>query len=644
MRKPIPARCAVVLCALALLCVRVSAESEPRWFQVQTEHFTVITDGSEKQGLHIAGQLERMQAVFTRLIPTAHSDTGSPIVVLALKNKRDFQSLEPAAYLAKNQLDLAGLFLQTPDKSYILLRLDATGGEHPFSVVYHEYTHYILRHATFIPLWLNEGLAEFYQNTDIDEKQVRFGQPSRDDILFLRQNNLIPLPILLNVDHNSPYYHDEQKGSMFYPEAWALTHFVIINDRLNHTDRLTQYLNAVSVSHDPVAAAQQAFGDLKKLQQSLDTYINHGEYREFLMPTGVSVDEAAFHVDPLSTPDADSIRANVLVANDRTQEAETLIDSVLQSNPDNALAHESKAILALREHDPATARKWYGEAVALHSTSYLAYYNFAVLSMELGSGSEASIEDSLQQSLKLNPNFAAANDALARFYGIHHKNLDDAIHLSVTAVSIEPDNLNYRLNNAQLHVERHELPSALSVLDAAKPYAKSPGELAEIAMRREQIWEYQTALAHQASTASQSAASSTIPSGTTTVSTTVALHNSADSGGATTTASSPSAAADDNPHYPDAPPTGPRHVIRGILHDVHCTYPTILTLAIEGSNKTLSLYTNNMYKVQYGAANFTPAKALQPCTEFEGLRATVTYTDVADKRVDGQIVSISVSK
>ena len=73
-------------------------------------------------------------------------------------------------------------------------------------------------------------LAEFYQNTDIDDKEVHLVQPSAYDIQYLRQNRLVPLTTLLTVDHSSPYYHDEQKGSVFYAESWALTHYLEIND------------------------------------------------------------------------------------------------------------------------------------------------------------------------------------------------------------------------------------------------------------------------------------------------------------------------------------------------------------------------------------------------------------------------------
>ena len=106
------------------------------------------------------------------------------------------------------------------DKNYILLRLDAQG-DHPYATVYHEYTHFMMRNASsWVPLWMSEGLAEFYQNTDIQEKEVLMGQPSAGDLLYLRQNRLLPLTTLLTVDRTSPYYHEEQKGSIFYAESW----------------------------------------------------------------------------------------------------------------------------------------------------------------------------------------------------------------------------------------------------------------------------------------------------------------------------------------------------------------------------------------------------------------------------------------
>ena len=153
---------------LLLVSTRAGARDAPAWVEVRSPHFSVVTDAGEREGRRLADQFERMRWVFQTLFPKANVDPIAPIVVIAVKNQKGMQALEPEAYLAKGQLTIAGLFLRAPDKNYILARTDVEG-EHPYSTVYHEYTHLELG-TEGMPLWLNEGLAEFFQNTDFRDK------------------------------------------------------------------------------------------------------------------------------------------------------------------------------------------------------------------------------------------------------------------------------------------------------------------------------------------------------------------------------------------------------------------------------------------------------------------------------------------
>jgi hypothetical protein len=175
----------LILFSTALSSARDEAEN---WIEVRSQHFSVVTNANEKQGRHVADQFERMRSVFHVQFPKLQIDPPAPIIVLAVEDEKDFRALEPEAYLAKGQLKLAGYFLRAPDKNYILLRLDAEG-DHPYATVYHEYTHLLLaKAAEWLPLWLNEGLAEFYQNTEIREKEVLVGESSAENLGLLRQN------------------------------------------------------------------------------------------------------------------------------------------------------------------------------------------------------------------------------------------------------------------------------------------------------------------------------------------------------------------------------------------------------------------------------------------------------------------------
>jgi Tfp pilus assembly protein PilF len=628
---------------LFLLAEAMSAsgrDSLDHWFEVRSPNFVVLTDSNEKQGLRIASQFERMRAVLHLLMPTASDSAGSPIIVLALKDKKAMQTLEPESYLAKGQIDLAGLFMRAPDKNYILLRLDAQGA-HPFATVYHEYTHYLMRDAgEWLPLWLNEGLAEFFQNTDIQEKEVRVGQASNDDILYLRQNQLMPLTTLFRVDYTSPYYHEEQKGSVFYAESWALTHMISISDAQKGTSRLQDYANLLVRKQDPVTAAQQAFGDLNQLQRSLSTYVSQPRFMEFKINKAIPVNESTFQLRPIPATDANAIRADVLVYNQRTRDAQVLIDEVLRDDPNNALAHETMGFLKFREGDKEAAKKWYGEAVKLDSQSYLAHYYYATMSMGTdGEGKDPVIESSLLACIKLNPNFAPAYDALARYYMRDPTKITEAHLMNVHAIMLEPDNINYRLNAGVVLMNNQRYDDAIAALDAAARAAKTPQDVASVQalLAQARLYKASVAQARQAESQPGSATATTVVTDTRTV--TIA---SSDGSKLVLRPSSP----DDTPKYPTEAPTGPHHVVRGLLRNVHCGYPSILTLNVAqlGRAPAVSLYRNDFRQVEFSATNFTPKGDINPCTDIEGLKAKVEYAEVSDKSVAGQILSVELTK
>ena len=284
----------VLLLPLLAAALGAACDKPENWLEVRSPHFTVVTNANEKAGRRIADQFERMRSVFHVMFPHLSIETGAPIIVLAIKDEKDFRALEPQTYLAKGQLKLGGLFLRAPDKNYVLMRLDAEG-EHPYAVVYHEYTHLLLgKSAEWLPLWLNEGLAEFYENTDIHEKDVALGQPSPGNLELSRENRLLPLATLFTVDTSSPYYHEQNKGSIFYAESWALTHYFHVKDHQQKTFRLTAYAELLAKKVDPVTAATRAFGDLKQLQSDLEGYIRQGTFSYFKLSTSTEVDGTAF--------------------------------------------------------------------------------------------------------------------------------------------------------------------------------------------------------------------------------------------------------------------------------------------------------------------------------------------------------------
>ena len=573
-------RRAVGFILLWAVCCGIGAASPEQWVEARSEHFRLVTNAGDKQARHILDQFERMRWMFQTLFPKANVDPVEPIVVIAAKNSKTFQALEPAAYLAAGQLKLAGLFMSSYDKNYVLLRLDAEFA-HPFASVYHEYTHLQFKsYGEWMPLWLNEGIAEFIQNTDIRNKDVWLGEPSADDILYLRQNRLIPLAVLFKVDKNSPYYHEEQKGSVFYSESWALTHMLEVTDKERGTHRTNDYVKLVSQHVDPLEAAGKAFGDLKKLQDELENYIRGANYKQFILSSAAApIDESSYKVRTVSQTEADAIRGDVLVGVQREPEARALLESVLKADPNSAVAHEAMGDLEFRAGNRAAAQKWFGEAVKLSSDNYFAYFNFANLSLSEGKGwDDPEIERSLWTAVKLNPRFYPASEFLATLLSSQSREAD-----------------------------------AIAVMQDAEKNAASPLDAAKAKRKIAQLEQVQEARKGAPPTDVSAAPSATLVD------------------------------VVEGPKYPTMPADGPKHEIVGMIRDVKCS-SAVIEFRVEGAKAGVSLYNNNYYKLEFSALGFTPEGALQPCSDIEGMKARVQYVESSDKTVDGQVLSIELRK
>lgn len=594
------------------------------WIEVRSQHFAVVTDGGDREGRRIADEFERMRSVFRARFPRMQIDPPAPIIVLAVKDEKGFRALEPEAYLARGQLKLAGLFLRAPDKNYVLLRLDAKGeGEHPYATVYHEYTHMLLsKAAEWLPLWLNEGLAEFYQNTDIRDKDVIVGEPSAEDLALLRQNRLLPLSTLFAVDQKSPYYHEESKGTIFYAESWALTHYLHINDFQLKQHRLNDYVDLLAQKVDPVEAATRAFGDLHQLENMLQVYVGQASFYGFKMNVATDVDDSAFTVQPLTLTQADAVRADFLAYNERTADAHALLDHVLKNDPQNVSAHETMGYLAFREKRLDEAKKWYEQAVQLDSHSCLAHYYFAVMTMNsIEESDDGQVENSLRQAIKLDPSFAPAFDVLGVFLGVRRKNFDEAHMMGLTAVSLDPANIRYRLNVATVLMMSNRGKDAVDVLHAAGKIAKTPEEIQSVdnmLMRAEEFMATREAMAtHQEQMAQDTAE---------------------DSEEEDDDADAPKLARPDT-----FVAKGPHHFLVGVLKNVECKAPH-MDLTVSNSTKSLTLHAENYYKIQFTALNFTPSGNINPCNDLEGRPAKVEYVESADPSVNARVLSIELHK
>ena len=469
------------------------AQTNP-WIEVRTPHFVVVSNGTEEEGRNAALQFERMRAVFQKLFPETNLDTATPALVLAITDRANMERLEPTAYLGRTQSYLAGLFLRWPERDYILVWLNSPG-LHPYSPIYHEYTHFVLhRSGQWMPVWLDEGLAEYFKTTEITEDEIRLGKADARTVTFLEQNRLLPLTTLLAVDQHSPYYHEDDKTSIFYSESWALTHYLKMKDSREGTNHLADYLGYVQSGIDPVTAATKAFGDLDQLQSELQKYVNSQGYAFSRMAGGVDVDTSSFAARNITSQETDLTRADFLAHDGRGTDSRELLDGVLHDEPGNVRALEIMGFSSMREHKFQEARQFCERAIKADDQSFLGHSCFAISAMREGlpktTAEQARIEQSLRAAIRVNSSFAPAYAGLAEYLSIR-ANYDEALTSARKAIQLEPGMVEFRIDEANVLLRMNHVQEGIDSLNFALKLAHAPEEVAAVEAVLQSAKQYQ---------------------------------------------------------------------------------------------------------------------------------------------------------
>ena len=359
------------ICLMLLIPAWTRAAKPSIWIKVHSPNFVVITDGNEKQARKVAYQFEMFRSVLRSFASAKGTETDPPVTIIAAKDEDSLKALEPEANLAKGAAHLTGLFLDGPEKKYVLLRMDASidqDAAEPFETICHEYVHYFTRRLIpHLPLWLSEGLAEFYGNTRFEGKYALVGTASTINLEILQTNPILPLSTLYAVDASSPYYHEENKTSVFYAESWALTHYLMTRDWNQKTDQVRQFVLLLQKDVPMEEAARRTLGDPRAIEDALEAYVRKPAFLVARVNLPGKIDANDFARDPLSEAESLAARGYLLVLVRRYADAETMLTRAIQADPKLAAGYEGMGFLYSVQQKYDEASKWFAQSVEMNS-------------------------------------------------------------------------------------------------------------------------------------------------------------------------------------------------------------------------------------------------------------------------------------
>ncbi len=472
-RKQIAGSCFVLALLTLLFASGSRAEHHETWVEVRSPHFTVLSNAGEHEGRLTAQQFEEIRAMFAQRYPKLRVDWGKPTVIFALKNEDSLKLFLPGYGQDQNAMRLSGLYRLAYDKNYALVRTDVRGiGPFPYHALYHEYTHaYFRLNYRGLPLWLNEGIAEFYGNTKIEGSDVKVGGVDEAQLRLLRENPLVPVSTLVAIDSSSPLYNTRDHSGIFYTESWAIVHYLMFSPDVGDKDVLNKYLANLHESDDPIEAANKSFGDLNALAQKLEAYARQTKFGYQRVPLALKISDKDFAVRNVPFAEGLLAQAGYLLRSSHLPEGLEVLHRVAAIDPNMRGYHTELGYCHLQNGDYQKAIKEFELALAavpkdLNAHLYLA----TALYREFGYTEETTpeIRSHLETVVALNPDFAPAY-AFLSVANIQKPGADNqrALDAATRAARLEPGNLSYYIDIGMVLLADGKFAEARKLADQA---------------------------------------------------------------------------------------------------------------------------------------------------------------------------------
>jgi len=587
-----------------------ASDRNQNWIEIRSPHFLVLSNAGEKEGRHVAAQFENIRALFHAVFSKARVDPGKPTIIFALRNEDSLKIFLPSYGTNPNAKKLAGLFLARPDMNFALVRTDASStASNEYHTLYHEYTHSILRmNFRGLPLWLDEGFAEFYGSTQFDGHTASFGMPDANLLRLLQREQLIPVAALVSTDSSSPLYNAREHSGMFYAESWAIVHYFMLSPDVKKDALLDKFLATLQSTDDPIEAARQSFGELRKLAGKLETYARQPSFYYAHVPLESGLSEKDFSARALPLAEALTQVANFLLRNGSQSEALNLLHQAADADHELPALHEALGYYHFLRSDNENAGKEFDEALSRdpkNAASY--YYKAEILYRKSGYSKDATplIRTDLEKAVECDPNFAPAHAFLCIAYTQADETKPKSIAEARRAIELEPGNLGYYIDLGRAALANGKTVDAQTIAERAQKAASTARDRAMAASFIKRVANYNG-------------------------STAVKIVDP--------DAPAPPAASDDSPSEPNGSSSANAE---GRITELICGKPPEVLLTLATVKDQMLLHVADISKIEIQAAGKVSNSSTTPCAQWKDRKAKVTFDLTPDGTAHGELRSIA---
>ncbi|KPK65464.1 MAG: hypothetical protein AMK73_02915 [Planctomycetes bacterium SM23_32] len=269
MRRPAPsprraraARLAALACALLPLVAASAAGAQGGTFRHETEHYRIETDISAQFTRLVGMHMEEIFKEYSRRF-AEYGEVRQRFNVAVFSTEEGYLSEVPPQVRGST-----GVFIAS--KQLLAAHAEDRTPEEVLRTLYHEGFHQFMFEVVSreAPIWLNEGLAEYFSEATWNGREFELGQVPTTRLhtvqQALRDGSYVRIGQLLTLNPDQWLQNvrtDAHRASLHYSESWSVVHFLIHGDNGRNASLLNDYLREIARSKPP----ERAFADVFKV-------------------------------------------------------------------------------------------------------------------------------------------------------------------------------------------------------------------------------------------------------------------------------------------------------------------------------------------------------------------------------------------
>ncbi len=238
------------------------------WFdapETRAGAYWIKTDLEAGPARELAAHLNLMFAEYGKRLAGLPPRAPAPLNVLLFQRQQDYLATLGQQF-GVDASGTGGMFFVTPAGSALAAWVEGLSRRRIEHVLQHEGFHQFAwsRFGADLPMWVNEGLAEFFGESVVVDRTLILGQTNPRVIDAVReaieQEKSIPFRRMLSMTPEQ-WSESLQRGSaaVAYRQAWSMVHFLVYGDGGRYTARFEAYLKLINSGLPSEHAFTRAF-------------------------------------------------------------------------------------------------------------------------------------------------------------------------------------------------------------------------------------------------------------------------------------------------------------------------------------------------------------------------------------------------